>query len=148
VTKQICLEYVYKFSNPYRIPMDYYLKKQVSLSYEDAIKEIKDLLAKEGFGILTTIDVKETLKNKLNVDFDKYIILGACNPKFSHEALLAQRDIGVLLPCNVLVYEEKNKVYISTLNPLVAMSVADNDEIKRIALEVEKKLQIVLNNIN
>ena len=127
--------------------MQYYFKKRVNYSYDDAIEKTTQQLAKQGFGILTTIDVKQTLKNKLNVDFDKYIILGACNPTFSHKALLAQKDIGVLLPCNVLVYEDNKKVYVSILNPLVAMSVAGNDKLKDIAIEVTNKLKIVLDNL-
>ncbi len=91
----------------------YGYKKESNLSYENTIEKVREELKKEGFGVLTEIDVKETLKQKINVDFNKYIILGACNPEFAHKALLTETDIGLMLPCNVIVYEKDGKVYVS-----------------------------------
>ena len=125
----------------------YGYKKQVNMSYDEAINKAKEELKKEGFGVLTEIDVKAKLKEKLDVDFDKYIILGACSPAFAHKALLAERDIGLLMPCNVIVYEDKNKVFVSTILPTQAMSMIDNKTIKRIAETVEEKLKKVIENI-
>ena len=87
----------------------YGYKKQVDMSYDAAVQNTRDELQKEGFGILTEIDVKATLKKKLDVDYDKYIILGACNPPFAYKALQAEKEIGLLLPCNVIVYEDQGK---------------------------------------
>jgi|SRR3989338_8061049 len=125
----------------------YGYKKQVNMSYDEAINKAKEELKKEGFGVLTEIDVKAKLKEKLDVDFDKYIILGACSPAFAHKALLAERDIGLLMPCNVIVYEDKNKVFVSTILPTQAMSMIDNKTLKRIAETVEEKLKKVIENI-
>jgi len=91
----------------------YTYKKSVSLGYADAVAKVRDELKKEGFGVLTEIDVKQTLKTKINVDFEDYIILGACNPPLAYEALSAERDIGVLLPCNVIVYVLGGKTFVS-----------------------------------
>ena len=95
----------------------YGFKKETNLNYEKAIDHVKAELQKEGFGVLTEIDVKATLKKKLDVDYDKYIILGACNPEFAYQALQAETDIGLLLPCNVIVYEKDNKTVISIIKP-------------------------------
>jgi uncharacterized protein (DUF302 family) len=96
---------------------------------------------------LTTIDVKETLKKKLGVDFDKYIILGACNPPFAYKALQAEYDLGLLLPCNVVVYERDGKVFVSAFNPMVMTQIIDNPALKEIAQEVRKKLERVIQNV-
>ncbi|MFW9996636.1 MAG: DUF302 domain-containing protein [Candidatus Odinarchaeota archaeon] len=125
----------------------YYIKKEVQLSYSEAVKKVTEELAKEGFGVLTTIDVKATLRKKLDVDFDDYIILGACNPPFAHKALLAERDIGLLLPCNVTIYSEQGRIFVAALVPTVAMSVVQNAELVTVAQEVEKKLKKVIDNV-
>lgn len=125
----------------------YGYKKQVELSYYDAVEKSREELKKEGFGVLTEIDVKATLRKKLDVDFDNYIILGACNPGFAHKALLDERDIGLLLPCNVIVYELDSKTFASAILPSVAMSMVDNAELKDIAGEVEAKLKKVIDEI-
>ncbi|MHA2295372.1 MAG: DUF302 domain-containing protein [Candidatus Hodarchaeales archaeon] len=125
----------------------YYFKKEVQLSYDEAIKKATDELKKEGFGVLTTIDVKKTLKKKIDVDYDDYMILGACNPPFAHKALLAEKNIGVLLPCNVIVYSESGKVFVSALSPKMAMSVVQNDKLKDVAEKVEEKLKRVVENV-
>lgn len=127
--------------------MEYGYKKQVNFSYEEAIAKTKKELQKEGFGVLTEIDVKATLKKKLNVEFDKYIILGACNPPFAYQALQAEQDIGLLLPCNVIVYESKGQTYVSAMLPTVAMSMVENEQLEGIAKQVENKLKTVIDNI-
>ena len=127
--------------------MNYGYKKQVNASYEETITRTKEELQKEGFGVLTEIDVKATLKKKLDVDFDNYVILGACNPPFAFQALQAEKDIGLLLPCNVIVYEADGKTYVSAIVPTVAMNMVENPGLKNIAVEVEKKLKKVIDNI-
>ncbi|MBE0521920.1 MAG: DUF302 domain-containing protein [Candidatus Methanoperedenaceae archaeon] len=122
----------------------YNYKKPVTLSYADAVIKVKDELKKEGFGVLTEIDVKQTLKTKLNIDFDDYIILGACNPTLAHEALTAERDIGVLLPCNVIVYVQGGKTFISAVLPTVQLGKVGNPELLPIAEQVESKLKKVV----
>ncbi len=125
----------------------YGYKKSLNLSYEDAIQRIKEELKKEGFGVLTEIDVKETLKKKLDADFYKYAILGACNPPFAYKSLQAELDIGLMLPCNVIVYEKENKVFVSAILPTAAMSIIENDRLREIAEQVEEKLKRVIDNI-
>ncbi|MFU8768015.1 MAG: DUF302 domain-containing protein [Candidatus Methanoperedens sp.] len=122
----------------------YNYKKPVTLSYADAVIKVKGELKKEGFGVLTEIDVKQTLKTKLNIDFDDYIILGACNPTLAHEALTAERDIGVLLPCNVIVYVQGGKTFISAVLPTVQLGKVGNPELLPIAEQVESKLKKVV----
>ena len=127
--------------------MSYGYKKKVNLSYAQAVERTKDELKKEGFGVLTEIDVKATLKKKLDVDYDNYVILGACNPPFAYQALQSERDIGLLLPCNVIVYEDQGATYVSAIVPTVAMSMVQNEELGSIAVEVEQKLEKVVNAI-
>lgn len=127
--------------------MNYGISKPVNLTYEEAINRVTEELKKEGFGVLTTIDVKETLKKKLGVDFDKYIILGACNPPFAYKALQAEYDLGLLLPCNVVVYERDGKVFVSAFDPMVMTQIIDNPTLKEIAQEVRKKLERVIQNV-
>lgn len=127
--------------------MEYGLKTKTSLSYDKAIERVKEELSKEGFGILTEIDVKATLKKKIDVDFDKYIILGACNPKLAYKALQNEQDIGLLLPCNVIVYEKEGETQISAIDPTVAMGFVENSGLGLIASEVRKKLLNVIYSI-
>jgi len=124
--------------------MQYGFSKSVDLSYEQAIEKVTEELKKEGFGVLTSIDVKETLKQKINVDFKKYAILGACNPAIAHKALQEEEDLGLLLPCNVVVYEKDNKTRVSIFDPMVMTWILENDNMKPIATEVQEKLQRVL----
>jgi uncharacterized protein (DUF302 family) len=126
------------------ISMKYGFSKTVKLSYEQAIEKVTEELKKEGFGVLTTIDVKDTLKKKLNVDFSKYIILGACNPPFAHQALTAEEEIGLLLPCNVIVYEKQGTTRVSIFDPMVMEGLVDNTKVGPIAKEVKERLQRVL----
>lgn len=122
-------------------------KKQLNITFEEAINKTKAEVVKEGFGILTEIDVKATLKKKLGVDYDNYIILGACNPPFAHKAIQAEKEIGLLLPCNIIVYEDKNQVFVSAILPTVGMSMVDNPLLINIAKEVEVKLLKAIENI-
>lgn len=125
----------------------YSYKKQINGSFEEVVKKTKEALKNEGFGVLTEIDVKETLKKKLDVDYEDYIILGACNPHFAYKALQAEKEIGLMLPCNVIVYKQDNSVFVSTILPTIAMSSVDNPELKGIAEEVELKLKKVVDFI-
>ena len=127
--------------------MDYGFSKTVDLSFEDTINRVTEELKKEGFGVLTTIDVKETLKTKIDVDFKKYTILGACNPPFAHKALQAEEEIGLLLPCNVIVYEKAGKSAVSFFDPSLMSKVVENEILKSIAEEVREKLQRVFENV-
>lgn len=127
--------------------MQYGFSKTVDMPYEQAIEKVTAELKKEGFGVLTSIDVKETLKQKINVDFKKYAILGACNPPIAHRALREEEDLGLLLPCNVVVYEKDNKTQVSIFDPMVMTWIMENDNMKPIATEVQEKLQRVLKAI-
>ncbi len=118
----------------------YGYSKKVELPYEEALTKIKKTLKEAGFGVLTEIDVKATMKAKLNEDYDNYMILGACNPSFAHKALQTEKEIGLLLPCNVLIYEDGD-VHVSAILPTVGMSMVDNQELAVIAQEVEEKLK-------
>ncbi len=128
--------------------MSYHNSKMVQYSFDEAISKVTEELKKEGFGILTEIDVKETLKKKLDVDFRKYKILGACNPPFAYKALQAEETLGVLLPCNVVVQEKENgKVQVSFVNPMESMQAVKNPALEGIATEVSSKLQKVLESV-
>ncbi|MFC2139451.1 DUF302 domain-containing protein [Bacteroidota bacterium] len=128
--------------------MSYNNSKIVDYSFEESIEKITEELKKEGFGILTEIDVQATLKKKLDVDFRKYKILGACNPPFAHKALEAEPHIGVLLPCNVIVQEtEEGKVDVALVNPMESMKAVSNPELGDIAREVSERLSKVLQNL-
>ena len=127
--------------------MQYGFSKTLDMSYEQAIDKVTAELKKEGFGVLTFIDVKETLKQKINVDFKKYAILGACNPPIAHKALQTEEELGLLLPCNVIVYEKDNKTGVSIFDPMVMTWIMDNEQMKPIATEVQERLQRVLKAI-
>ncbi|SHG36655.1 Uncharacterized conserved protein, DUF302 family [Fodinibius roseus] len=128
--------------------MKYFTSKTTDRSYEQAIADVTELLKEEGFGVLTEIDVKETLKKKLDVDFKKYKILGACNPNFAHQALQAEDKIGVMLPCNVIVEEhEDGTVEVSAVDPVASMQAVDNDKLQPIAEQVRANLKKVINKL-
>lgn len=127
---------------------DYNFTKEIKLSYDDALKVVPEKLKEQGFGVLTEIDVKQTMKKKLEVDFPRYIILGACNPPFAHKALTAEIEIGTLLPCNVVIYEKNGKTVLSIMKPSTAMGMVDNPSLKDLAVEVEGKLKTVFDSIN
>ena len=128
--------------------MSYHMSKVLAASYDDVLGKTKKALQAEGFGVLTEIDVKETLKKKLNVDFRRYIILGACNPPFAYQALQAEPNIGLLLPCNVVVQEKADgSAEVSVIDPVAAMSVVDNDQLESVASQIREKLLRVLGNL-
>ena len=127
--------------------INYGFTKELNIPFEKAVEAVTEGLNKEGFGILTRIDVKEKFKEKLGIDFKKYVILGACNPASAHKAILAEENIGLMLPCNVIVYEKEEKTVVSIIKPAVAMQMISNEELKQIAKEVEGKLRNVLDSI-
>lgn len=127
--------------------MKYGFSKITDYSFDQAIEKVTEELKKEGFGVLTTIDVKDTLKKKLDVDFKKYTILGACNPPFAHKALLAEEELGLLLPCNVIVYEKDNKTAVSIFDPMIMTGIIENPEMQEIASEIKVKLERVLESL-
>jgi uncharacterized protein (DUF302 family) len=127
--------------------MPYGYTKHVELSFEVCVEKTKNELKEEGFGILTEIDVQTTLKKKLNVDYDKYFILGACHPQSAYKALTAVKEIGLLLPCNVILYEDKGNVFVSAIKPSIAMKELHVDAIKTLACEIEEKLKRVVDNL-
>ncbi len=128
--------------------MSYGFSKPVSLSYDTAVERVTEELKKEGFGVLTTIDVKDTLKKKLDVEFNRYIILGACNPPFAYKALQAEEQIGLLLPCNIIVYEKEGRTIVGAFDPMSMTKMVDNEALKSIAEDVSVRLQRVLNSLS
>lgn len=119
----------------------YGFTKELDIPYETVVELAREALKKEGFGVLTEIDVKEKMKEKLNIDMGKYIILGACNPPNAYKAILAEENIGLMLPCNVIVYEKGNKTVLSVIRPTAAMQMIDSMELKEIAAAVEGPLK-------
>src|SRR6056297_534702 len=128
--------------------MSYYISTNFKGTFDEAIQKTTEELKKEGFGVLTEIDVKDTLKKKLDVDFKKYRILGACNPNMAHKALTTEDKIGTMLPCNVIVEEhEDGTVEISAVDPLASMQVVENDDLKTIANQVKEMLSKVISAV-
>ena len=128
--------------------MSYYFSKVIKSDFEAAISKVTEELKKEGFGVLTNIDMKEALKKKLDVDIRKYKILGACNPQFAHQALLAESHIGTMLPCNVIVQERENgEVEISAVDPVASMMAIVNPGLVELAQQVSVKLKSVVENV-
>jgi uncharacterized protein (DUF302 family) len=128
--------------------MPYYFNKVVQMSFDEAIAKVTEELKKEGFGVLTEIDVSATLKKKINADFRKYTILGACNPGFAHQALLAEDKIGTMLPCNVIVQQrEDGKIEVAAIDPVASMQAVRNDNLGDIAATVQSKLKKVVENL-
>jgi len=124
--------------------MSYGFSKHVSIPFDAAVEKVTAELQMEGFGVLTTIDVQETLKKKLNVDFKKYKILGACNPPFAHKALQAEEEIGLLLPCNVVVYEKDGQNVVAAFDPMSMSRVMENPAVEPIAAEMKRRLERVI----
>jgi Uncharacterized conserved protein len=126
--------------------MEYYFSKTLDASFDEAVQRTTDLLKAEGFGIISEINIHEKLKEKLGVDFKKYRILGACNPKFAHQALQEEARIGLLLPCNVIVQEsgDKDVVEVAAIDPAASMQTVANPRLDGIALQVQAKLQKVI----
>ena len=128
--------------------MSYYFSKTVNSSFDEAVAKVTVELKEEGFGILTEIDVKETLKKKLNVDFKPYKILGACNPPSAYKALTAENKIGTMLPCNVIVQEiPGGQVEVTAIDPLASMQAVENPALKEIASEISIKLKTVIDRV-
>ena len=125
----------------------YGFTKELGIPYETVIDLVREALKKEGFGVLTEIDVKEKMKEKLGLDMRNYIILGACNPPNAYKAILAEENIGLMLPCNVIVYEKGSKTVLSVIRPTVAMQMIDNVELQKLAQAVEGQLKKVFDAI-
>lgn len=125
--------------------MNYYFNKTVKGTFEEVIDKVTKGLKEEGFGILTEIDIKETLKKKLDVDFKNYTILGACNPPFAHKALVAEDKIGTMLPCNVIVQEiESGVIEVAAVNPMASMQAVENEELHEIASQITALLEAIV----
>jgi uncharacterized protein (DUF302 family) len=128
--------------------MSYYFSKTLNIPFNEAVERVTQELKKEGFGILTDIDVKATLKKKLNVEFKKYRILGACNPPFAYRALQKEDKIGTMLPCNVIVQEHgEGSVEVSAIDPVASMQAIHNPELHDIAQEIQAKLKAVIGSL-
>lgn len=128
--------------------MNYHISKIINADFDTAIDKVKEELAKEGFGVLTDIDIKSTFKNKLGIDFNNYRILGACNPGFAYEALKSENRIGTMLPCNVIIQEHDNgEVEVSAVDPVASMMSVGNDELGDIATAVRTKLKRVIDSL-
>jgi uncharacterized protein (DUF302 family) len=121
--------------------------KELDLSFAEAVERVKEALKTEGFGILCEIDIKEKLKEKLGVDFRDYIILGACNPPLAYQTLQAEIDIGLLLPCNVIVYEQGGKAVVSAIDAAKMMTLVGNSQLEATAKQVNEKLRRVINSL-
>lgn len=129
--------------------MEYYFSKTITDSFDNAVQKVTEGLKVEGFGVLTEIDIKATLKKKLDVGFYNYKILGACNPPYAYKALLAEDKIGIMLPCNVIVQEKVvGQVEVSAVNPVASMSAIENPKLVDIAIEIQKKLKAVIDKLN
>ena len=123
----------------------YGFSKKLDVPYERSVEKVTEALKEEGFGVLTEIDVKGTLEKKLGADFRRYVILGACNPPFAYQALQAELEIGLMLPCNVIVYETGDGgSVVSAMNPMAALGIVDNATLQEVAAQVTEKLQRVV----
>ena len=128
--------------------MKYYMSTTFNGTFDDAVNKVTEELKKYGFGVLTEIDIKETLKKKLDVDFKKYKILGACNPDNAHKALMVEDKIGTMLPCNVIVEEhEDGVVEVSAVDPMASMQAVENAELKPIAKFIRDQLEKVIHDV-
>ncbi|UCE26596.1 MAG: DUF302 domain-containing protein [Candidatus Coatesbacteria bacterium] len=128
--------------------MSYYFGKKINAAFDESVSKVTDELNKEGFGIITVIDVKETLKKKLDVDFRNYMILGACNPSFAYQALLAEDKIGTMLPCNVIVQElVPDEIEVAAIDPLASMQAVDNPKQAEGGDQVRVKLKTVIDSL-
>jgi uncharacterized protein (DUF302 family) len=128
--------------------MSYYFAKTVDLTFDQAIERVTEILQSQGFGVLTEIDVQATLKQKIDADFHKYRILGACNPTYAHKALLSEDKIGVMMPCNVIVEQKAgDKVEVAAVDPLASMGAVDNPALEDVAVEVQTRLKRVIDTL-
>ena len=127
--------------------MNYHFSKTLHIPFDDAVQRVTDELKKEGFGVLTEINVQETLKKKLSVDFRPYKILGACNPHFAYQALQTEDKIGTMLPCNVVVQEISGAIEVSAVDPVASMQAIDNPALAGVAQQVQAKLKRVIDSL-
>jgi len=128
--------------------MSYHFSKTLHGSWEEVRSKVESALKEEGFGVLTEIDISATFKRKLDVDFRPYVILGACNPNFAHQALQAESHIGTMLPCNVIMQENKDgTIEVSAVDPLVSMQGVQNTSLAEVATQVQTKLKRVIENL-
>jgi uncharacterized protein (DUF302 family) len=128
--------------------MNYYFNKTIKMDFEQAVQLVTEELKKEGFGVLTEIDIKEKLKKKINVDFRKYKILGACNPPNAYKALRQEDKVGLMLPCNVIVQElDNNVIEVAAINPVASMMAIENQNLAGIAEEIKEKLEKVISSL-
>jgi uncharacterized protein (DUF302 family) len=127
--------------------IDYGFTKELDIPFDETVTKVTEALKREGFSVLTTIDIQQKLKEKLGIDFQRYLILGACNPTFAHKAIVAEENIGLMLPCNILVYEKDRKTVLGVIKPSVAMKMIPNPELERNAQTVEAKLKSVFDSV-
>lgn len=128
--------------------MEYYINKEIKSDFDDVVKLVRESLKNEGFGVLTEIDIHEKLKEKLNVDFRKYKILGACNPPYAYKALQKEDKIGTMLPCNVIIQElDNNDIEVAAVDPVASMQAVKNEELAYIATEIKEKLMRVISSL-
>lgn len=127
--------------------INYGFTKEIDIDFNEAVKQTIEKLQKAGFGVLTNIDIKEKFRQKLGIDFKKYVILGACDPISAHKAIEAEENIGLMLPCNIIIYEKGDHVVISAVKPTIAMQMIDNPELNKIATNVETKIKRAFDGI-
>jgi len=127
--------------------IDYGFIKEFDIPFDETVMKVTEALKKQGFSVLTTIDVQQKFKEKLGIDFHRYLILGACNPTFAHIAITAEENIGLMLPCNILIYEKNNKTVLGVIKPTAAMNMIPNQELAENAKTVEVKLKTVFDSV-
>lgn len=125
----------------------YGIENRVALDYDAAVEKVTETLKEEGFGVLTSIDVKATLKAKIDKDFKRYVILGACNPNLAYQGLTTEPDIGLLLPCNVVVQEDGDGSLVTAIDPETMLGVVGNESLKEMATQVKEKITRAINNV-
>jgi len=129
--------------------MKYYIRKKIDATFEQAIDEVRESLGIEGFGVLSEINMHDKLKEKLNVDFRRYTILGACNPEYAYKALQCEDKIGTMLPCNIVIQEiGKNKIEVAAVDPVASMMAIENPELAALAVEIKTKLERVIESLH
>ncbi len=126
---------------------DYGFTKELDVDFEAAVELVKEQLRRAGFGILTTVDLRQKFEEKLGIDFQRYVILGVCDPANAYKALCVEENIGLMLPCNVIVYEHNRATMVAVIRPTVAMQMIDNPDLKRIAKDVERKLKNLIESL-
>lgn len=126
---------------------NYGYSKKMTSTFEKTIEKTKEELKKEGFGVLTEIDIKTTLKKKIDVNMDNYTILGACHPPSAYQSIQSEIEIGLMLPCNVIVYQKNGEVFVSAIKPSVAMRMIENEDLSVVASDIELRLKTVIDNL-